>query len=107
MIKSLVKGKTVGVVDEAIFTGMTLKEVCKLLVDAEVGKIYLLIPTPECTNTCIYNIQPDRDFLSSSFTKEELKNYFKVEDVVFQNFHIFKNIMEESGFNYLCCFSNE
>lgn len=107
LIKSLVKGKTVGVVDEAIFTGMTLKEVCKLLVDAEVGKIYLLIPTPECTNTCIYNIQPDRDFLSSSFTKEELKSYFKVEDVVFQNFYIFKNIMEESGFNYLCCFSNE
>lgn len=107
LIKSLVKGKTVGIVDEAIFTGITLKQVCELLLEAEVKKIYLLIPTPECSNKCTYNMQPSREFLSEKYNKEELKKYFNVEDVIFQKFDIFKSIMEESGFNYLCCFENE
>lgn len=107
LIKSLVKGKTVGVVDEAIFTGMTLKEVCMLLQEAEAKKIFLLIPTPECVTKCSYNLQPTREFLSSKYSKEQLKTYFKVEDVLFQDYITFKNIMEDSGFNYLCCFENE
>lgn len=107
LIKPLVKGKTVGVVDEAIFTGMTLKQVCELLIEAEAKEIHLLIPTPECRNKCTFNMQPTRRFLSESYGKEDLKKYFNVENVIFQNFDTFKDIMEESGFNYLCCFDNE
>ena len=107
LIKSLVKGKVIGVVDEAIFTGMTLKQVCQLLIEAEAKEIHLLIPTPECRNKCTFNMQPSRSFLSENYSKGALKEYFNVEDVIFQNFETFENIMEESGFNYLCCFENE
>lgn len=106
LINTLVKDKVVGVVDEAIFTGMTLKEVCLLLEEAEVKKIYLLIPTPECTTKCSYNLQPTREFLSGKYSNEQLKEYFRVKDILFQDYTTFKNIMEDSGFNYLCCFEN-
>ena len=104
LIKSLVKDKVVGIVDEAIFTGITLKEVSLLLKEAKAKKIYFLIPSPECSNKCTYNMQPSREFLSEKFNKKELKAYFNIDGIFFQEYNLFKTIMNESGFNYLCCF---
>lgn len=107
LISSLVKGKVVGIVDEAIFTGLTLKEVTELLKAAEVKKVYLLIPSSECSNSCTYNMQPTREFLSEKYNVSELNNYFGVEQIFFQDRKLFRTIMNNSGFNYLCCFNYE
>lgn len=105
LISNLVDKKNIGIVDEAIFTGATLKTVSNLLKNTQVGKVYFFIPTPECRFRCNFNMQPDRELLLETVNKEDLATYFNIEDIYFQNLPIFSKILSTSGYK-ICCFSN-
>ena len=59
----LLKGKKVAVVDEAIFTGTTLKVVCEMLWSCGVERVYVCIPTPISKHMCQQYIQPERELI--------------------------------------------
>jgi adenine/guanine phosphoribosyltransferase-like PRPP-binding protein len=105
LIPNLVKNKNIGIVDEAIFTGATLKIVSQLLKTTNVGKVYYFIPTPECKFRCKFNMQPDRELLLEKINKDNLSSYFNIDNIYFQSISTFKNIISPSGYN-TCCFSN-
>lgn len=84
-IKELIKGKKIAVVDEAIFTGSTLKVVCEMLHECNVKKIYLCIPTPKCRHHCSYLVYPERDMLLEYLSESTLTEYFDVEGIFFQD----------------------
>jgi len=100
----LVANKTVGIIDEAIFTGSTLKVVIHLLKSANVKEIYIFIPSPVCKSQCSYNMQPQRSMLSSYVSFENIAGYLNVEGVYFQNYKIFQNSMIQSGHACIKCF---
>jgi hypothetical protein len=106
LIEDLVEGKNIAIVDEAIFTGATLKIVCEMLIMSPVNEIYILIPTPECKNQCNYNMQPDRTLLAEYIRPSDMASYFNVNGVFFQNLGDFEGIM--SRFQYYCakCFGS-
>ncbi len=83
-ISELLKEKSVILVDEAIFTGTTLKMVCKMLWGAGVKRIFLGIPTPPCYVTCGYYVQPERKMLLEYVREDMLTEYFDVDAVYFQ-----------------------
>jgi len=103
LISNLVDNKNVGIIDEAIFTGSTLKTVSNLLKSTNVNKVYYFIPSPECKFKCDYNMQPDRKLISESFSPDELSDYFNIEGVYFQKLSTFSDLMYPSGYN-VCCF---
>lgn len=105
IIPDLVNGKNVGIVDEAIFTGQTLKIVRKLLQSTSVKKIYFFIGSPVCKNKCKFNMQPDRDLLCQNKSIDELVSYFDIDNIFFQDLASFSNILSLSGFEQICCFS--
>ena len=53
------QGKQVIVVDEAIFTGTTLRIVCQMLREAGAAKVHIAIPTP--VSNCLRAVCPARD----------------------------------------------
>lgn len=103
-IPELIKGKKVIVVDEAIFTGTTLKVVCKMLRDCGAEKIFLAIPTPQCYNQCPYYVQPKRAMLLEYVRENMLNEYFGVDSVSYQDKAAFKRIASEFGNICMECF---
>ena len=81
VINELIQNKNVGIVDEAIFTGSTLKIIVEKLREANVKKIFLLIPTPFNIRPCEYNIQPRRNVLLDYVRREQINEYFDVDAV--------------------------
>lgn len=102
IIHELVFDKCVGIVDEAIFSGLTLKEVVFLLKEAKAKKIYFFIPTPECKKQCQHNTQPKRILLSEKYSKKDMPKYFNVEGVFFMSLKNFNNIISKSKFSQTC-----
>jgi amidophosphoribosyltransferase len=100
----LVFNKTVGIIDEAIFTGSTLKVVVHLLKSASVKEVYLFIPSPVCKSQCAFNMQPKRSMLSSYVALENIAAYFNVNGIFFQEIKSFQNSMYESGHACIKCF---
>lgn len=60
-----------------------------------VKKLYLALPTPICKNQCRQYVQPERRLLSQDFDENEVKNYFRVEDVFFQKQSIFQESIKD------------
>lgn len=101
----LLKGKSIVLVDEAIFTGTTLKMVCKMLWEVGVKRIFLGIPTPPCYVSCKYYVQPRREMLLEYIRLDMLTEYFDVDAVFFQSLETFQQ--EIPNINELCteCFA--
>ncbi|WP_201737039.1 phosphoribosyltransferase family protein [Campylobacter armoricus] len=79
----LIKDKNIILVDEAIFTGATLKVVCEILKRSGVKKIYLAIPSPKCFSQCKYLVHPERNLLLDKISENYISSYFKVNGVIF------------------------
>lgn len=105
VIPDLITGKTIGIVDEAIFTGQTLKIARNLIKNISIKKIYFFIGSPMCKNKCKLNMQPNRDLLCKNKNINDLISYFDIDGIVFQDLESFKNIVSASGFEHTCCFS--
>jgi len=103
VVEDLINGKVIGIVDEAIFTGTTLKLASELLKNTSVKGIYFLIPSPEFQARCNYNMQPNRASLLENINKNELSAYFEIDGIFFQKENIFKRIIQSSGHS-ACCF---
>ncbi len=105
IIQGIVKNKNIGIVDEAVFTGATLKIACKLLDDANVNEIYIFIPSSFCKFRCNYNMRPNRTLLLEYVREENLSNYFDVNGIFFQNYSAYSKIMNKASFKCLKCFN--
>lgn len=103
VVEDLINGKVIGIVDEAIFTGTTLKLASEILKNTSVKGIYFLIPSPEFQARCSYNMQPNRASLLENLNKNELSAYFEIDGIFFQKENTFKRIIQSSGHS-TCCF---
>jgi len=90
LIPELLKGKNICLVDEAIFTGATLKIVCSMLKNVGVKSIVIAIPTPECKNRCPFDMLPPRTLLSEYQRIDNLDVYFDVDFVYLLPEELFK-----------------
>lgn len=106
-IIELIRGKNIVLVDEAIFTGVTLKVVCDMLKGCGVGKVYICIPTPLCSNHCQQYVQPERVLLSEELKAEEIKDYFGVEGVYFQDYDCFQETVSDQSHICYECFRSQ
>lgn len=107
LIDELLIDKKIIIVDEAIFTGTTLKVVCKMLKKIGVKEINIAIPTPQCKNQCAYYVQPSRSMLLEYIRDDMLEDYFDVNSVVFQDVINFKNVVNDLGNSCVTCFMGD
>ncbi|MBR4026048.1 MAG: sugar nucleotide-binding protein [Lachnospiraceae bacterium] len=105
-IAELIKEKTIAIVDEAIFTGTTLKVICDMLKFCDVKEIYICIPTPVCQYNCQQYIQPERKLLINNEI-QDMTEYFKVDGVYFQNNEVFQDSIKDIKNICYECFRNK
>lgn len=104
ILDELLEGKNVIIVDEAIFTGTTLKVVCQRLRQTGLKQLHIAIPTPQCPSQCEYYVQPRRSMLLEYMRLEMLPDYFNADTVTFQSMQEFIHIIEQidKGFCFSC-----
>lgn len=90
-ISDLLIGKSICLVDEAIFTGATLKVATNLLNEFDIKSCFIAIPSPPCGTKCPYDMMPERNLLLEYQRKESLAEYFDVEGVFFIDAKNFKS----------------
>ncbi len=88
-IRELIAGKKIALIDEAIFTGTTLRLVCDMLHACGVAQIYICIPTPIAKHECHQYVMPDRGFIFNSPEGMDLEDYFKADGVYCQSEEVF------------------
>lgn len=103
-LPELLEGRSIALVDEAIFTGTTLKVVCEMLRACGVKTIHICIPTPTCRKGCGQYVLPERRMLLEQISEETCPAYFGVKSVTFQSIQAFKSYL--SGLDDVCmeCF---
>lgn len=105
VIKELVQGKKIVVVDEAIITGTTIRIVSDLLRKSDAKEIHIRIPSPIHKSPCNKGIlSPRKDLLFNRLIKDDkkkdddthiesvLKDYFGVDSIKFLDKERFLNI---------------
>ena len=103
IIEDLVRDKSICLVDEAIFTGATLKTVCNQLRDVGVKSIYIAIPTPPCYRQCHVKMLPQRNMLLEYQRSENLSYYFDSDEVYYGTVEEFDAELYKHGkFCYNC-----
>ena len=102
IMPSLLEGKDVIVVDEAIFTGVALRVICGKLKDSGVRKIFLCIPTPPCRRPC--GQLPKGELLAAQMPLDEMAAYFGADGVIFQSEENFRMMMAQYETLSIRCF---
>jgi amidophosphoribosyltransferase len=105
VIRDLVRDKNICLVDEAIFTGATLRVVSNILKGMGANKIFIALPTPQCRTQCHVNMQPPRSMLMEYQRTEDLSTYFDVDGVYFKGLNNFKTEICSNGQFCHTCFS--
>lgn len=100
----LIKGKKLLVVDEAIFTGATLKVVCELLKENGAAEVHLAIASPKCYKNCEYLVQPDRTMLLNKINEAAISSYLDVESVTYVELEDYENILKSVTNVCIDCF---
>lgn len=89
-LKELIKKKKILLVDEAIFSGMTLKIVTDRLRFYGAEDVYIAIPTPPCVITCPFGKHKGRIALLEKISPDMLNVYFDSDGIYYQDFENFK-----------------
>lgn len=107
-IGELLQGKRVALIDEAIFTGVTIRTVCDAVKACGVRSVDVFIPTPPCTMQCPYGVQPRRTMIAEEIPVKELSAYFRIRSVRFGGKEAFRRAIER-GCTAVCaeCFLAE
>lgn len=85
VVKHIIEGKRVVVVDDSIVRGTTSKKIVKLLRDAGATEVHFRSAAPPIKNPCFYGIDTStkEELLAANMSVEEMKNYMNVDSLAF------------------------
>lgn len=111
IVKGVLEGRTIVVVDDSIVRGTTSKQLVKLLREGNPKSIHLRISSPPIMHPCFYGM----DFPSKSeliahrmhSNIEEIKNYLEVDSLEYLTIDEMLEAVSEAGEDNFCtaCFS--
>lgn len=111
IVKGVLEGRTIVVVDDSIVRGTTSKQLVHLLKEANPKSIHLRISSPPIMHPCFYGMDfPSSNELIAYQKKgiiEEIKNYLEVDSLEYLTIDEMLEAVSEAGKNNFCtaCFS--
>lgn len=103
-----VEGKSVLLVDEAIFTGATLKTVCAMLREAHVSEIKIAIPSPKSNCNCPAHVLRNLKSIYDSCSCEVLAHALGVQSITHIQEEEFQCFLSEKDIDVCTqCFSEK
>lgn len=107
--RALLKGKHITVIDDSIVRGTTLKQLIKILKEAEVASIHVRISSPQMLNPCYYGVDtPDKaGLLAANYSLQEMQEFFEVDSLYFLSLAGLHEAVHNNQKNNYCdaCFS--
>lgn len=106
-VESVIKGKSVVVVDDSIVRGTTSGKIVKLLKDAGVREVHMCISSPPVTDPCYYGIDTSvrKELIASTHTEEEIRQYIGADSLHYISLEGLKrslDCMDPEGMCYAC-----
>jgi amidophosphoribosyltransferase len=85
VVKSVVKGKRIVMVDDSIVRGTTSGIICKLLREAGAKEVYMCVSAPPITYPCFYGIDTSvrKELIASTLSVEQIQKYIGVDKLHF------------------------
>jgi amidophosphoribosyltransferase len=82
-MKSLIKGKSLLVIDDSIVRGTTSKRIVKMLKDAGAKEVHFRVASPEIKFPCYYGIDTpnQEELISYKMTKDEICEYIQADSL--------------------------
>lgn len=96
IIREMVENKKIGLVDEAIFTGLTLKMASESLRAFGAEKIHILIPSPLGKNRCTNYVHPNRTVIGERKIPK-ISDYFSADTITFGEKYLFSKYSNYCG----------
>lgn len=111
VVKGVIEGRTIVVVDDSIVRGTTSKQLVRLLKEANPKSIHLRISSPPITHPCFYGMDfPNKEeLIAYQLNKniDQIKNYLEVDSLEYLTIEEMLNAVSEVGKENFCtaCFS--
>ena len=107
-VRSIVKGKRVAVIDDSIVRGTTSRQIVRMLRDAGVTEVHMLIASPKYAWPCFYGIDTGtkEQLIGSDHTVEEICRYIGADSLHYLSEQA---LFKASGRSGLCtaCFNGD
>ncbi len=111
VVKSVVKGKRIVMVDDSIVRGTTSGIICRLLREAGAKEVYMCVSAPPVKYSCFYGIDTSvrKELIASDLSVEEIRKYIGVDKLHFISFDGLAKAMPEIPKENMClaCFNND
>ena len=85
VVKSVVRGKRIIMVDDSIVRGTTSGIICKLLREAGAKEVYMCVSAPPIKYPCFYGIDTSvrKELIASALDEEAIRKYIGVDKLHF------------------------
>lgn len=85
VVKSLVEGKRVIMVDDSIVRGTTSGKIVKLLKDAGATEVHMCVSSPPVTDPCYYGIDTSvrKELIATTHTVEQIREYIGADSLCY------------------------
>lgn len=83
VVKSLVEGKRVVMVDDSIVRGTTSGKIVKLLKDAGAKEVHMCVSSPPVTDPCYYGIDTSvrKELIATTHTEDQIREYIGADSL--------------------------
>lgn len=101
VLKEIVKGKRVVMVDDSIVRGTTSRRIVEMIKEAGATEVHVRIASPPVTHSCFFGIDtPFRRYLIGAIkTVEEIRDFIKADSLYYLSL---KGLIESTGDDGFC-----
>lgn len=104
-VASVVKGKSVVMVDDSIVRGTTSGKIVKLLKEAGAREVHVCISSPPVTDSCYYGIDTSerKELIAASSSTEEICRFIGADSLHYISLEGMKRAISDIKQENLCC----
>ena len=110
VVRDVVEGKRVVVVDDSIVRGTTGRKIIKMIRDAGAKEIHVRVSSPPTTHPCFYGIDTPlrRDLIGATHTLEEINTYLTSDSLAYMSAEGLHACVPNGGKGYCdACFTGD
>ncbi len=110
VIKSVVEGKKIVIVDDSIMRGTTMRKIIKMFRNAGAKEIHVRISSPPTVFPCYYGIDiPTRnELIAATHSIEEIRKYLRVESIQYMTVESMLKATDRPDMNFCtACFDGK
>lgn len=109
VVREVIEGKKVIVIDDSIMRGTTSKKIIKMIRNAGAKEVHLRISAPPTVSPCYYGIDipTHGELIAATHTMDEIKKYLKVDSLAYLSIpSLHKSVEGHKGGGFCdACFS--